>query len=115
GKTVAAGSVASVVALWDVTTGKRLATLSGHKKPIESLAFSPDGKTLITGDGSWRQTGLPGDIKWWDVAQRMELASFSGNGGCIFGVAFAPNGTTCATGGGDGIVRLWRLPAPPPP
>jgi RNA polymerase sigma factor (sigma-70 family) len=34
---------------WDVKTGKELARLTGHKEPVTELAFSPDGKTLVTG------------------------------------------------------------------
>jgi hypothetical protein len=37
------------VHLWDLTAGKEIQTLKGHKGPISALAFSPDGKLLATG------------------------------------------------------------------
>jgi RNA polymerase sigma factor (sigma-70 family) len=35
--------------LWDVTTGDEVGRLRGHNTFVESLVFSPDGKTLATG------------------------------------------------------------------
>ncbi|NUP06881.1 MAG: AAA family ATPase [Polyangiaceae bacterium] len=35
--------------LWDLETGARLAGLTGHDAEIEAVAFSPDGKTIVTG------------------------------------------------------------------
>jgi WD40 repeat protein len=34
---------------WDVQTGKELPPLAGHKQALRDLAFSPDGKTLVSG------------------------------------------------------------------
>jgi WD40 repeat protein len=34
--------------VWDATTGKSLATLSGHSKPVVAVAFSPDGSRIVT-------------------------------------------------------------------
>jgi WD40 repeat protein len=44
-------SVASsdpVVILWDVATGAELRRFVGHDKEVSSIAFSPDGRTLVT-------------------------------------------------------------------
>ena len=35
--------------LWNATTGELLQVLTGHTDCINSVAFSPDGKTVITG------------------------------------------------------------------
>jgi len=70
GKTLVAGGVhdtfpsdfgqTGAVVVWDVSTGKRLAVRYGHTHGTRALAFSPDGKTLATGDGA-------GVIRFWDV------------------------------------------------
>ncbi len=46
---MAAGGGERVVKLWDVETGRALASLEGHEGFIASLAFSPDGRLLATG------------------------------------------------------------------
>jgi WD40 repeat protein len=42
---------AGKVQLWDLTPGRPLLTFVGHESFIDSLAFSPDGKTLASGSG----------------------------------------------------------------
>jgi len=58
-KTLASASLDGTVKLWDVATGRRLASLDAH---AWSLAFSPDGKLLRTG-------GEDRLVKLWDVAK----------------------------------------------
>ena len=66
GKTLASASQDKTVKLWDVATGKQLATLQGHTAEISAVAFSPDGKTLASGEHDKT-------IKLWDVASGKEL------------------------------------------
>src|SRR5438105_11784011 len=44
GKTLASGSEDKTIKLWDVQSGKELATLRGHTERVLSVAYSPDGK-----------------------------------------------------------------------
>ncbi|MGB7249102.1 MAG: WD40 repeat domain-containing serine/threonine-protein kinase [Phormidesmis sp.] len=45
--TLAVGSEDKLLTLWDITTGECVATLA-HDWGVSEIAFSPDGKTLIT-------------------------------------------------------------------
>jgi WD40 repeat protein len=65
---VSAGKEREAVAR-DSETGVELFRLRGHLAPILSVAFSPDGKTIATGDTS-------GVIKLWHAATHEELLEF---------------------------------------
>ena len=62
------------VKLWDVASGTPIATLP-HRQEVASVAFSPDGKMLAVGCGTF----IGGEIKLWNSSLRAELHTFSGH------------------------------------
>jgi len=48
------------VHLWDLTTGQKIAVLTGHRAPVTQLAFSSDGRRLAS--GSCDTTALVWDV-----------------------------------------------------
>jgi WD40 repeat protein len=94
--------------LWNVATGKKLATLHGPAREvlpehsIYSLAFQNDGNTLACGYHG-------GTVCLWDTITRTPGPTLSGHLGPVRSVAFAPDGKTLATAGEDKTVRLWDL------
>jgi WD40 repeat protein len=58
---VQADGVAKAVGLWDVANGRLLQVLKGHQFVVQSVALSPDGKTLASSDDG-------GTIRLWDVS-----------------------------------------------
>lgn len=88
------------VKLWDMATGKELATLPGHKDGTVSVAFSPNGKILATG-------GLnDASVKLWDIQTGKEIKSYRAGSGnesgirstyaTVHSVQFSPDGQTVA-------------------
>ena len=59
------------VRLWDVKTGLELRRFSGHAHWVTSVAFSPDGRRLLS--GSYDNT-----VRLWDVPNRRGVAPLSG-------------------------------------
>ena len=49
GSLVAAGSLDTVVRIWDVQTGKLVERLRGHRDSVYSVAFTPEGRGLVSG------------------------------------------------------------------
>ena len=60
GRLVAAGSLDTIVRIWDVATGNLVERLKGHRDSVYSVAFTPDGKGLVSGS-------LDKTLKYWDV------------------------------------------------
>ena len=69
GTILAAGTNIGEVRLWTVTTGKSIAILKGHAGPVTAVAFSPDGKTLISMDPYKGDSKSTAGVKIWNVPE----------------------------------------------
>jgi RNA polymerase sigma factor (sigma-70 family) len=93
-------SALAAVHLWDVAQGKELRRLPAHQGAINSLAFSPDGATLVT-------TGAELVVRLWDVATGNERLPQEGHRSLVRTLAISPADGTVFTAGQDGTVRRW--------
>jgi WD40 repeat protein len=92
----------STIKLWDAVTGQELRTFSGHSDLITSVAFSPDGRQIIS--GSRDRT-----IKCWDAATGREIRTLSGHSFSVNSVAFSPDGRQIVSGSSDNTIKLWDV------
>jgi RNA polymerase sigma factor (sigma-70 family) len=100
GTRLAAGD-GRALALWDLKTGESRHDL-GHGYAIDAVAFSPDGRTIVTG-AAYSDT----DVRSWDALTGKLKGRWRGHTDGIGAVAYAPDGRLVASSSDDGTVRLW--------
>ncbi len=87
--------------IWDVKTGKSLDfLLEGHTQDVTSVAFSPDGTTLLT--GSEDNTAC-----LWDSLTGKQLKVLDCTANVIL-VAFSKDGNSIFTLSSDNKMRIWK-------
>ncbi|CAD6264220.1 unnamed protein product [Miscanthus lutarioriparius] len=85
---LASASFDSTIKLWEVEQGRLLYSLSGHRQPVYSVAFSPDGEYLASGS-------LDQCLHIWSVKEGRILKTYRGSGG-IFEVCWNKEGSKIA-------------------
>ena len=89
------------VRIWDVATEELRHTLKDSSNG-ETLAFSPDGKTLAGG-------GIA--IRLWATETGNALSKLNGHTRLVEAITFSPDGKILASGDASGKIILWRLDA----
>jgi WD40 repeat protein len=90
-----------VVRLYRVSTGAEVAVLKGHTRPPFCVAFSPDGKRVVTGGGADET------IKLWDAKTGEEIMTVGRHPGTVTSVSFSLDGQKIVSISDDEDVRVW--------
>jgi hypothetical protein len=123
-KLLAGAGPDKVAQVWEADTGKLVAELRGHKKPVNSVAFNQDGTQLVT-------AGADGTAIVWSVKSgksevvlrtHRELIIKKKKGifpvhfnvtqeprPAIYSAAFSQEGNFVVTGDVQGVVRVWDI------
>lgn len=88
--------------LWDLETGTELRRFEGHTGWVNAVAFSPDGKTALSGSGD-------GMLILWEVETGDVIRRFEEHTDGVNSVAFGPDGQTALSGSDDTTLILWDV------
>lgn len=127
------------IRLWDAATGQAVRTLEGHEQAITHLAFSGDGKRLLS-------VSTDGSVRVWDAETGQQIRQIAGTRGTISAdgrmvavtsadapidildvqtgkqqqqmvghvngttlLAFSPDGKSLISAGADNAIRAWDM------
>ena len=84
-------------------------TLHGHTQYVESVAYSPDGRNIVSGSADK-------SVKVWDADTNSTsygacVATVEGHSGEVRSVSFSPDGKNIVSGSFDNTIKIWTLPA----
>jgi WD40 repeat protein len=88
------------VRVWDVATDAQLLLLKGHFAAVNSAAYSPDGKRVISASDD-------DTVRIWDATSGVQLLVLQGHTGQVFSAAFSPDGRRVVSASLDHTARIW--------
>ncbi len=91
---------AFTVKVWDADNGQEILTLWGHTQAVNSVAFSADGKRIVS--GSQDQA-----VSVWNADTGREVLTLWGHTDSIQSVAFSADGKRIVSGSDDGEIKVW--------
>jgi WD40 repeat protein len=95
--------------LWRIANEQAFARILPHSGAVSAVAFSPNGKQVLTGTEDSEKT--LGEARLWNAVTGDPLGKpmpqSDGKLGQVMAVAFSPDGKLALTGGNNGEARLW--------
>jgi WD40 repeat protein len=92
----------NMIKIWDMSSGRRIANLTGHKDSVMCVKWSPNGKTLASVSDNMDRS-----VKLWDTATWTNVRNMTGHGLGVLGVDWSPDGKYVVSGSRDFTVRVW--------
>jgi len=106
GRFFAVSSHLSLLQVWDTDTWQEAhPPLGGYVQGLYSMAFSPDGKRLVSGgDGDEA-------LRFWDTQSWRDVLTLESDSADFWDTHFSPDGNIIGSVDMDGTLQLWRAPS----
>jgi WD40 repeat protein len=115
-----------MVTVWDAENGQKVLSLKGYTipvsrdgpgevrpfpvegMPVTSVAWSPDGKHIVTANSVMARSGWEGRlVNVWDSTTGQLLHSLGEHRASVYSVVISPDGKRIVSGSEDGSVQVW--------
>jgi WD40 repeat protein len=102
GQRVVTGSGENAAYIWDVASGRPIATLAGHSDRLRGARYSSDGRRIVT-------ASYDGTARVWDAESGTTVCTLHGHAGIVWDADFSPDGRQVVTASSDRTARIWAL------
>jgi serine/threonine protein kinase len=100
---ILASTSGNTIKLWDLDALQPMRTLTGHLDIIPAIAFSADGKILISGSADKT-------ICFWDVSTGRRLSSLALHSDTVLAIALSTDGQFLASSSFYDPITIWDVP-----
>jgi WD40 repeat protein/tetratricopeptide (TPR) repeat protein len=107
GTLVATTDESSQAEIRNVANGTLVGKTLVHDRPVSCVAFSPDGKSVLTGTAPPDRPNQGRALRWDVATGGLAWSTEPHPGWHVYGVAWSPDSKTIATGANDRHVRLF--------
>lgn len=97
---ILASTSGNTIKLWDLDALQPIRTLTGHLDIIPAIAFSADGKLLVSGSADKT-------IWFWDISTGRRLSSLALHSDTVLAIALAANGQFLASSSFYDPITIW--------
>jgi WD40 repeat protein len=94
-------SLSTSAQIWDIARRKLLYTYRGHASTVNTVAWSPDGKSITSGSEDK-------SVQVWDAETGERTFSYFGHSSEVTGVAWSPDSIYVVSAGSDQTVQVWH-------
>lgn len=109
GEKLASSNQNGEIILWDLKSKSKLRVLKEHDSGVSSVAFSPNGKLIVSGSQSQHDARLSSSIIIWDVETGRPVNYLNGHSDSVRAVAFSPDGEKIFSASKDNKIVIWNI------
>jgi WD40 repeat protein len=102
GRRVVSASDDGTLRVWDLESGRGLATLAGHTGAVTGCVVTPDGRRVVS-------ASLDGTLKVWDLESGRALATLQGHTDWVNACAVTADGRRVVSASDDRTLKVWDL------